>query len=303
MNNNEIVYPELVMPDSVTRDSITFWSNGLSLSGDLFRPNVIDAEEKLPAIVLGHGWGGDKYSVERYAAKFAEARMIALAFTQNGWPESGSNIQLVGERPELDDNGEGVARVRFIDGLVDPLAWVDNSRAAVDYLMGEPQVDPERLGLWGTSWGGGTAVYHAANDPRIKALVVQVAMLFQMEQPMLSLARQRAVDIARGKLPAYPVDIDLIPGMKGSAHLAKMMFYDVVKEAEKLGVPTLMIDAGNEELFDISKCCGRVYEQIKAKDKIPVRYEIFPDIDHYGIYFEGFEKGSQLALDWFTEYL
>ncbi|NCC53664.1 MAG: alpha/beta hydrolase [Spartobacteria bacterium] len=42
---------------------------------------------------------------------------------------------------------------------------------AVDYLLGQPTVDPERLGLLGISFGGYFATRSVAYEPRIKALV------------------------------------------------------------------------------------------------------------------------------------
>jgi fermentation-respiration switch protein FrsA (DUF1100 family) len=47
-------------------------------------------EAALPAVVLGHGWGGSKLAAERYAALFAAAGMITLTFTQASWGDSGS---------------------------------------------------------------------------------------------------------------------------------------------------------------------------------------------------------------------
>ena len=52
--------------------------------------------------------------------------------------------------------------MRYIRELVDPFAWVANVRSALDYIEGEPNVDPARIGLWATSFGGGVAVYQAA---------------------------------------------------------------------------------------------------------------------------------------------
>ena len=37
-----------------------------------------------------------------------------------------------------------------------------------------PEVDPERIGLWGTSFGGANAVTTAAIDDRVKCLSVQI---------------------------------------------------------------------------------------------------------------------------------
>ena len=37
MSLTEPVYPPLEMPDSVEREKVTIWSNGVALDGDIFR--------------------------------------------------------------------------------------------------------------------------------------------------------------------------------------------------------------------------------------------------------------------------
>jgi len=55
-----------------------------------------------------------------------------------------------------------------------PLEQIDDIRNAISFFEAQPQVDPERIGLWGTSFGGANAPYAAAVDSRVKAVVGQV---------------------------------------------------------------------------------------------------------------------------------
>ena len=48
---------------------------------------------------------------------------------------------------------------------------VEDVRNAISYLQGEPGVDPDRIGLWGSSFAGGNAIVVAALDARVKAIV------------------------------------------------------------------------------------------------------------------------------------
>lgn len=301
----EVRYPELVMPPSVERTAVTLWSHGVALDADIYRPKGLDADRRVPAVVLSHGWGGSKSSGERYAARFAAAGMVSLCFTHSGWGSSGHRVVLVGDPPALDEHHEGFAKVRFIRELLDPLEWIQSYRCAVDYIEGEPQVDPDRIGAWGTSFGGGVAMHHAANDDRIKALAVQVAPLRLRSEPLVTRGRQRAIDMARGRVASVPQDLDgdLFPRLAGTPHLARLLQYDVLAEVPKLRIPTLLLDAGNEELFDIRENGGRAHEILKAQAAAPVRYRVIDGIDHYGIYFDGFEEGSAAALAWFREHL
>ena len=92
-SDNPIVYPELEMPDGVTRAAVTIRHQGLALDGDIYRPRGLAADASLPGVVLAHGIGGDKRSGEPYAARFADAGMIALCFSQPSW--GGSQGRLV----------------------------------------------------------------------------------------------------------------------------------------------------------------------------------------------------------------
>jgi uncharacterized protein len=295
-------YPPLVMPDNVRRHQVTVWSAGIALDADVYRPTFIEPGVRVPAVVLCHGWGGSKLTAERYAALFASSGMITLTFTQSSWFGSGSPLQLVGAAPDLEDGNEAMTQVRFIRDLVDPFAWVANLRAAVDYIEGEPDVDPARIGVWGTSFGGGIAVYVAANDSRVKALAVQVAAIAPLSGQAAVFARTRAIATARGDAPSMPQGIDAFPNMAGTPHWATLAQYDPMSQLDRLRVPTVITDAGNEEMFPIADNGGRAAEILRAAG-VDVEYSVVDGIDHYGIYFDGYEPGSRAAHNWFRRYL
>lgn len=301
MTLTEPVYPALEMPDSVVREKVTIWSNGVALDGDIYRPRV--PPTAAAAVVLCHGWGGSKLTCERYAALFAEAGMIALTFTQATWFGSGPQLRMKRQpqAPGLPDAAS--AEIHLIRDVVDPIDWLQNFQAAVDYLEGEPGVDRDRIGAFGTSFGGGTAMHCAANDRRIRALSIQVANVAPLEGPLSAHARQRAIDSARGSYDPVQQGYDPVPGVAGFANIAKWTQYNPLAQLDRLDVPTMMVDAADETMFSIEQNCGRAYETLKAKPGQIVRYEVIPGIDHYGIYFDGYAQSSQLALDWLKRHL
>jgi dienelactone hydrolase len=291
------------MPADVQRHEATIWnSNGIALDTDVYRPTTIATEARLPAVVLCHGWGGSKLTAERYAALFASAGMITLSFTQSSWFGSGSPLELVGAGPAAHDAGEAVARVRNIRDLVDPFSWASNIRSAMDYIEGEPNVDPARIGLWATSFGGGIAVYAAAHDPRVKALALQVPAIAPLAGPIAEYARRRAIDMARGDAPPIPQGVDSWPNLAGTPHMGSLAHFDPLVQVERLRIPTLIRDAGDEEMFPIPENGGRAAEILHSLSA-EVDYEVIPGITHYGIYFEGYEKGSKDALAWLERHL
>jgi len=109
-------YPSLV------RKPVEIWSDGTRLAGDVFYPKSTAEGEKLPTIVLCHGWGGTKAHLNRgIAPRFAEAGYLVLAFDYRGWGESDSRLVVRGEMPKPDEDGYVTVKAQAIRQLVDPL--------------------------------------------------------------------------------------------------------------------------------------------------------------------------------------
>jgi dienelactone hydrolase len=109
-----------------------------------------------PAIVLGHGLGGVYAArLDAYARRFHAAGYGVLAFDYRGFGASGGTPrQVVSIKGQLAD-------------------WT----AALAWVRARPDVDPERVAVWGTSFAGGHVVTLAARDARIAALVAQVPFM------------------------------------------------------------------------------------------------------------------------------
>jgi hypothetical protein len=84
-----------------------------------------------------------------YAERFAKAGFVALVFDYRFWGES-----------------EGEPRNQII-----PFDMHQDIRNAITWLQMQPEVDPNRIGGWGVSLGGGHMLYLAAFERRLKAVV------------------------------------------------------------------------------------------------------------------------------------
>jgi cephalosporin-C deacetylase-like acetyl esterase len=51
-------------------------------------------------------------------------------------------------------------------------------------LQGEPGIDPDRIGVWGSSFAGGNVIVTAALDSRVKAVVGQVPAISGKDAPI-----------------------------------------------------------------------------------------------------------------------
>lgn len=136
--------------DTPIREDVTFDSNGTSCAAWLYRPT---GAVNPPIIVMAHGFAAMRVlRLDAYAERFAAAGYAVLVFDYRGWGDSaGEPRRVLNIRAQHQD-------------------W----RAAVAYARRLNGVDPGRLVLWGTSFGGGHALHLAAHDPDIAAVIAQV---------------------------------------------------------------------------------------------------------------------------------
>ncbi|MGC9325076.1 MAG: alpha/beta hydrolase [Desulfomonilia bacterium] len=127
-----------------------FLSKGLKCSGWLFLP---EGAQKPPVVVMAHGIAVQKdFGLQTYAEYFAEKGMAAYVFDYRNFGDS-----------------DGEPR-----NLVNPWRHLADWKAAIDHVRGLPQVNHDRIALWGTSFSGGHVMVTAAKIKGIKAVVAQV---------------------------------------------------------------------------------------------------------------------------------
>ena len=160
---------------NVQSRNVNIWSDGTRLSGDLWYPQNKNEKDKLPAIIMCHGWGGVRSHLNSaYAPLFAKAGYVVLTFDYRGWGDSDSRLVLKEQMPIPDKDGMVRVNVQAIRELVDPFDQTEDIINCINFILGEPMVDPNRIGLWGTSYGGGHVLYVATHDDRVKCIVSQV---------------------------------------------------------------------------------------------------------------------------------
>jgi len=282
---------------------VDIWSDGTRLSGDLFFPSDAKSGDKLPAIILCHGWGGVRWHLNQaYAPYFAKAGYVVLTFDYRGWGTSDSRLILAGKMPELDEKGEATVRIKAVRYIVDPLDQTEDIVNCIDFILGEPQVDPERIGLWGTSYGGGHVLYVAAHDRRVKCIVSQVPYMDSRGIPQFleRSAQKEATQRARGEISQAPHDIKFL-NLSGIPNISKMANYAPIEFANKLKAPILIIVAEKEQLMDNRQHGLLAYQ--RAKDNVPARYEVMKELTHFEVYGKGRTKAIQLTLEWFDKHL
>ncbi len=302
----DVPYDAAAKPKNVIREieskTVNIWSDGTRLSGTIFRPKGLTAEDKLPAIILCHGWGGVRSHLNAgIAPLFAKAGYVVLTFDYRGWGDSDSRLVIKGTMPTPDTNGEVTVRALAVRELVDPFDQTEDIIACLDFLSGEPGVDKKRIGLWGTSFGGGHVVYVAAKDSRVRCIVSQVPSIDGSWANKLFKRGKQAIQRARGEIDPVPQgEFKGLSGLSGTPYLSRIAEYHPVAFAGMLKIPVLIIVAQKETLMDNREHGEKVYDIVK--NNVPAKYEIIPGA-HFEIYDTYRNQAVSLAIAWFDKYL
>jgi len=287
--------------DGVAVRGVNIMSEGTRMWADVYARAGSDGK-KLPTIIMSHGWGGVKAALRPDAVKFAKAGYLVIAIDYRGWGTSDSRLILAGPRPEKRD-GKFVAEVREVREVVDPIDQTADIQNAIHWAVGDPQCDPDRIGLWGSSYSGGHVVYVAARDPRVKAFVSQVGAMDSRWTIATPQARAhtfgQATKRVRGEI-GYPPPGSRFMGMTGQPVWEKLMQYAPIEDVGRCtNCAKLFIIAEKEELFDNRDHAILAHERASGVKKLVT----IPGIKHYGIYNEARARAQKEAIEWFDEHL
>jgi dienelactone hydrolase len=290
-------------PDDVALRRATITSDGTAMAAEVYSPKK-PATERLPTIVMAHGWGGVAAHLRPDAVAFARAGYLVVVFDYRGWGASDSRVYLTQRQGPRTADGRFTAEVQEVREVVDPIDQTTDLANAVNWVYGEPQCDRERIGLWGSSYSGGHVIYVAARDPRIRATVSQVPALDSRPMALAGENREQtyaeAARRAHGELGYPPPGARVIGNLRGGPVREKLMQYAPVEEVARAGhCATLFVLAENEELFDNRDHGIKAHERATGPKKLVV----VPKIKHYGIYLEARPQAQRLAIAWYDEHL
>jgi dienelactone hydrolase len=305
---------EYQLPDGVRTRQVTFYvDGGTALYGKMFLPRGFTATGKLPAVVVGHGINALSIGIEKFAARFAERGLVAMAidYQSYGFSSSGSDdIRLLEEDTTTDARAftEREARILLKRTNLNNVHEIADFRAAVSFLQGEPGVDPERIGIWGSSNGGSVVIAVAAADARVKAVVSQVATPRPAPRVPVAMGANFLKDAIQRVREGQGSEIDGGFSFRSKIDQWSTQRNRDVRPGQTLDQirPTtavLFVPAEKDELTQGAAGAIDAAKFLSGRG-VPSQAIVLPGLSHFQAYsYAGFEVGSNLAADWFLKYL
>ncbi len=283
---------------------------GVKLGGWLFEP---DGGPR-PAITMAHGYAGLKeHGIERFGRSFAEDGFVVLLHDHRTFGAS-----------------EGEPRQD-----VDPWRQIADWRRAISFLESRQSVDPNRIGLWGTSYAGGHAIVLGATDRRIRCVVAQVPTISGYEQGLRRVPLEGVALLenalnederaqARGEKPRRQAVVSADPAVPAAYRTkdaidfynqalsdnavwensvtirstrAARMYEPGIWVPRVSPTPLLMIVALND-VITVTGLALAAYERALEPKKLTLVAG-----GHFDPYLSGFEQSSAAARDWFGQHL
>jgi dienelactone hydrolase len=302
------------LPDGVATRQVTFYvDGGTPLYGKLFLPKGFSTKGKLPAVVVGHGINALSIGIEKFAARFAERGLVAMAIDYQSYGFSGSgsdDIRLLEADTTTDLHAvtEKVARILLKRTNLNNVHEVADFRAAVSFLQGEPGIDPDRIGIWGSSNGGSVVIAVAAMDARVKAVVCQVASPRPAPRSPVPIGANLLKDAIQRVREGQGAEVDGGFSFRSKVDQWSTQRNRDVRPGQTLDQirPTTAVLFLPAEKDELTQGAGGAIEAAAflSSRGVPSQAIVLPSLTHFQAYSNaGFEVGSNLAADWFLKYL
>jgi dienelactone hydrolase len=299
-----------VLPEGVSSRQVRFYSDGTPCYGRIFFPKGFSSRAKWPGVIVGHGINAQAVGIEKYAARFAERGLVAMAIDYRTYGYSGGDVLLLEPDTTTDDRTvwDKEARIQIKRTNLNNFRETEDFRSAISYIQAEPGVDPARIGVWGSSNGASVVLMVAALDSRVSAVVAQVGAVGGLHQsgpvPVTPQMLEDGIKRARSGQGeevdggfSFRSKIDMW-SRQVNREFRPGTLLDHIPETTKI----LWISAEHDELIPSGTPAGPAAASKAFRGTSQV--VIVPYVTHFQMYSSAaFEVGSTLAADWFAKYL
>jgi len=140
----------------------------------------------------------------------------------------------------LDGPGQGTSLIREI--WYEPETYGEVGCSAVDYLLGRPEIDGERIMAWGLSFGSFWATQMAAVEPRFAACAVMYTCFQPHNWPLYEMAS-----------PSFKQRFMYMTGVDDEAAFNEVMpKMDVRPLSARISMPYFVMAGEDDSLSDVS---------------------------------------------------
>lgn len=151
----------------IGRDILLKGYGNVRLHGYLAEPANINANKKLPAVLLLHGYSD--YGRPSWARQYARMGFVAFAIDVRGHGKSQQDYN-PGFPGLMVDNITDSKKYSLVGVILDAIR-------GIDFLETLSEVDKNRIYVSGSSMGGGSAMIVSATDGRVRAVAAGVPFL------------------------------------------------------------------------------------------------------------------------------
>ena len=287
--------------------------DGVTLRGWHYVPDR--ANGKSPTVVMAHGYSAVKEMyLDRFAETFAQAGLACLVFDNRNFGAS-----------------DGEPRQE-----IDPWLQVRDYRDAITFAETLEATDPERIGVWGSSYSGGHVLVVGAIDRRVKCVVSQVPLISGHENArrliradqIAGFQQMFAADRRSRYTGGAPATVPVVtsdpagaaalptadsyswftetaqlraPSWKNEVTLRSVELFMEYEPGAYIGfispTPLLMVVALGDHLTVADQALSAYERALEPKKLVVLRG------GHFDAYVSGFEQASSPQRDWFLQHL
>lgn len=284
-------------------------TDGTILRGRLYSPAA--TEKATPIIVMASGFSGTMdLRMFPFAEAFANAGLSVLLYDHRNYGLSDGAI-----RQETDPNQQ-----------------LNDWRDAITYASVQSGVDPNRVGVWGTSFSGGHVLVLGATDARVKCVVAQVPFISgSLASPRGAMAEMMNASLAADRVsrlqggapamlpiitnnPAQPAVLGTpdayeftmrhmgdAPTWRNEVTLRSMELsgaYEPGSYIDRIGPKPLLMIVGKRDHLTLPEVALKAYAQALEPKEL-----LLLDGGHFDPYERLQAESSAAAANWFAKHL
>ncbi|RRJ64749.1 acetylesterase [Paenibacillus oralis] len=240
------------MMQGITAEHVMFEGfDDTPLHGWFLVPDGGGGGKKHPCLVIYQGYQCHRGLPENYAAWLLMGYAVFAVDTRGQTGETGNRLT----------SGQGIVKGWMTQGILEPeqfyaKAMTIDAWKALEWVKEQPEIDPERIGVYGTSQGGGLALQMAALSDVPRVAVANVPNLCHLEFALMN-STGSVAEIAEF-LARNPGELERV--------LATLSYFDNLNLAEKINIPVLY-SAGFKDMICWPETIAAAYNRNPAPGK------------------------------------